>query len=84
MSRSISSSPSWARCGSRRAAVGTRIACTIWVVAAVLWTVFDWPNLWGPEPGPLLVVFAVLGSAMILWAFADGARRAAGGAAEAA
>ena len=61
---------------SRRALVATRIACAIWVVAAALWTVFDWPNLWGPEPGPLLVVFAALGSAMILWAFADAARRA--------
>ncbi len=68
---------------SRRATVSTQIACAIWVVAAVLWTVFDWPNLWGPEPGPLLVVFAVVSSAMILWAFRDAARRTAS-AAEAA
>jgi acyl phosphate:glycerol-3-phosphate acyltransferase len=70
---------------SRRAVVGTQIACAIWVAAAVVWTAFGWPNLWGPEPGPLLVIFAILSSAMILWAFADAARRAAAaGAAEAA
>ena len=62
---------------SQRALVATRIACAIWVVASVLWTVFDWPNLWGPDPGVLLVVFAVLGSVMILWAFADADRRTA-------
>ena len=65
---------------SRRAVIGTRIACGIWVAAAVAWTVFDWPNLWGPPPGPMLIVFSVLGAGMIVWAFwhADRtARRAA-------
>jgi glycerol-3-phosphate acyltransferase PlsY len=59
---------------SRRAVVGTRIACAIWVAAAVLWTVFDWSNLWGPAPSPMLVVSAAVGSALILWAFRNADR----------
>lgn len=62
---------------SRRAERGTQIACAIWVTSAALWWAFDWPNLWGPEPGPGLLAFAVVGSGMILWAFADARRRGA-------
>ena len=54
---------------SRRAVVGTQIACGIWVAASVVWWRFGWSNLWGPTPDLWLVVFAVTGSAMILWAF---------------
>ena len=61
---------------SGRATLGTQIGCAIWIVAAGLWWAFDWPNLWGPEPGPGLLVFAVVGSALILWAFAAAARKA--------
>ena len=49
--------------------------------AAGLWTAFDWPNLWGPPASAGLIAFAVVGSAMILWAFWHGncelARKAA-------
>ena len=42
---------------------------TAWVVAAVLWTVFDWPNAWGPDPGAGLIVFSVLGAGMVIGKF---------------
>jgi len=61
---------------SGRATLGTQIGCAIWVVASALWWIFDWPNLWGPEPGPGLLAFALIGSALILHAFGV-ARRAA-------
>ncbi len=54
---------------SRRAELGTRVGCAVWVLSACLWWVFEWPNLWGPAPGPGLLAFSVAGSAMILWAF---------------
>lgn len=62
---------------SRRATIGTQVGCVVWVVAAVVWTAFDWPNLWGPPPGAGLIAFAVVGSAMILWAFWHGNRELA-------
>lgn len=62
---------------SRRATIGTQVGCVIWVIAAVAWTAFDWPNLWGPEPGAGLIAFAVVGSMMILWAFWHGNRELA-------
>jgi glycerol-3-phosphate acyltransferase PlsY len=60
----------------RRAATATRIACGIWVGAAAAWWGFGWSNLWGPEPSGWLLAFAVVGSALILWAF-DHTERAA-------
>lgn len=62
---------------SRRATIGTQVGCAVWVAAAGVWTAFDWPNLWGPEPGPGLIVFAIVGSGMILWAFWHGNRELA-------
>ena len=59
---------------SQRATIGTQVGCVIWVAASVLWWSLDLPNLWGPAPGPGLVAFAVVGSAMILWAFWHGNR----------
>lgn len=41
-----------------------------WVVASVLWTVFDWPNVWGPDPSAGLVAFSVLGAGMVVAKFA--------------
>lgn len=41
-----------------------------WVVASVLWTTFDWPNAWGPEPGAGLIAFSALGAAMVVVKFA--------------
>ena len=62
---------------SQRATIGTQVGCAIWIVAAVAWTAFDWPNLWAPETGPGLIVFSVVGSALILWAFWHGNRELA-------
>ena len=62
---------------SRRATIGTQVGCVVWIVAAALWTAFDLPNLWGPPPGAGLIAFAVVGSAMILWAFWHGNRELA-------
>jgi acyl phosphate:glycerol-3-phosphate acyltransferase len=64
---------------SRRAVVGTRVGCAVWTIAATLWWVFDWSNLWGPDPSGWLVVSAVLGSGMILWAFRSVGRPVPGG-----
>jgi hypothetical protein len=67
---------------SQRATIGTQVGCAIWIAAAVLWTVFDWPNLWGPPTGAGLIGFSVVGSMMILWAFWHGNRELARRAAE--
>ncbi|MFA5884738.1 MAG: glycerol-3-phosphate acyltransferase [Acidimicrobiia bacterium] len=40
-----------------------------WFVASVLWTVNDWPNGWGPDPGAGLVVFSFLGAGMVMAKF---------------
>jgi acyl phosphate:glycerol-3-phosphate acyltransferase len=52
---------------SRRAML---LGMASWVVAAALWTVFDWPNAWGPEPSAELIAFSVLGAAMVVVKFA--------------
>src|SRR5436190_46888 len=53
-------------------------ALVIWVVSAVVWWAADWPMGWGPEPTVGLVVYAVLGAAMVQARFTLSAR--AGGA----
>ncbi len=45
-----------------------------WVVAAVLWTAFDWPNAWGPDPSAGLIAFSVLGAGMVVAKFTLTAR----------
>ncbi len=62
---------------SRRATIGTQMGCLIWMAASLVWTAFDWPNLWGPAPGRGMLAFSVLGSSMILWAFWHGNRELA-------
>ena len=62
---------------SRRADIGTEVAAVIWVVAAAIWWAFDLPNLWGPAPSVGLFLFALIGSAMILYKFRAAARVAA-------
>lgn len=59
---------------SRRAEAGTQVACAIWVLSALLWWAFDWPNWWGPPPAAGLVGLATVGSALILGAFARARR----------
>lgn len=54
---------------SRRADIGTQVACVVWVVSALVWWLADLPNLWGPDPSVGLFLFSVIGSTMILYKF---------------
>jgi acyl phosphate:glycerol-3-phosphate acyltransferase len=54
---------------SRRADLGTQVACFVWIVSALVWWLADLPNLWGPEPSVGLFLFALIGSTMILYKF---------------
>jgi len=54
----------------RRSRPAMLLGMSAWVVAAVLWTAFDWPNVWGPDPSAGLIVFSVLGAAMVVVKFA--------------
>jgi len=51
-----------------------KVALVIWVVAAVVWWAAGWPMWWGPEPSFGLVVYAVVGAAMIQARFTLSAR----------
>ena len=51
---------------SRRAMLAGMSA---WFVGSVVWTVFDWPNAWGPDPSAGLVVFSTSGAAMVMTKF---------------
>jgi len=42
-----------------------KAALVLWVVAAAVWWAADLSMWWGPEPGPGLLVYSVLGAAMI-------------------
>jgi glycerol-3-phosphate acyltransferase PlsY len=55
-----------------------RVAIVVWIVSAAVWWAADWPTWWGPEPGPGLLVYAIVGAAMIQARFAL-ASRAGGG-----
>ena len=50
------------------------VTCSVWVVGAVVWALADLPNAWGPEPDAGLVIFSVLGAAVILGKFRAAAR----------
>jgi acyl phosphate:glycerol-3-phosphate acyltransferase len=56
--------------GSRNAERATQLSSVAFVSAALLWTLADLPNAWGPRPSAGLVAFAALTSAMILAKFA--------------
>ena len=62
---------------SRRADLGTQVACLIWIASAAIWWAADLPNLWGPDPSVGLLVFALIGSAMILYKCRTAARKVA-------
>ena len=51
---------------SRRAMLAGMSA---WFVGSVVWTVFDWPNAWGPDPSAGLVAFSTSGAAMVMTKF---------------
>src|SRR4051795_11878628 len=42
-----------------------KVALVIWVVAAVVWWAADWSLWWGPETSIGLVLYALIGAAMI-------------------
>lgn len=58
---------------SRRAMLAGMSA---WFVGSILWTVYDWPNAWGPDPSLGLVLFSTLGAAMVMTKFWLAARAA--------
>jgi glycerol-3-phosphate acyltransferase PlsY len=60
---------------SRRA---VEAALVIWVVSAALWWTTGWSTWWGPEAGPGLLVYAVLGAAMVQVRFVLAARAGRG------
>jgi len=62
---------------SRRADLGTQVACLIWIASAAVWWAADLPNLWGPDPSVGLFLFALIGSTMILYKFRAAARKVA-------
>ena len=55
-----------------------KVALVLWVAAAAVWWAADWPMWWGPEPGAGLVIYAVLGAAMIQLRFTLSARAGSG------
>ena len=55
--------------GFRNSERAMQLAAVVWVVAAILWTAFDWTNGWGPDPSAGLIVLSVLGAGMILVKF---------------
>lgn len=58
----------------RRSRPAMLLGMIAWVLAAVAWTAFDWPNAWGPDPGPGLIAFSVAGASMVIAKFAWAAR----------
>jgi glycerol-3-phosphate acyltransferase PlsY len=54
--------------------LAVKVALVIWVVSAAVWWAADWPMWWGPHPGVGLLIYAVLGAAMILVRFVLSAR----------
>jgi glycerol-3-phosphate acyltransferase PlsY len=55
-----------------------KVALVIWVVSAAVWWAADWPMWWGPEPTVGLVIYSLLGAAMIQARFAVSARGGGG------
>ena len=56
-----------------------KVALVVWVVAAAVWWAADLPLWWGPEPSVGLLVYAVLGAAMIQARFMLSARAGGSG-----
>jgi hypothetical protein len=51
-----------------------KVALVIWVVSAAVWWAADWSLWWGPDPGPGLFLYAVLGAAIVQARFVVTAR----------
>jgi len=56
-----------------------KVALVVWVVAAAVWWAADLSLWWGPEPSVGLLVYAVLGAAMIQARFTLSARAGSSG-----
>lgn len=63
-----------------RAFTGTVISSIVWVAAGVTWWRKDWPNLWGPPPGPGLVLSSAFTSLLIWYRFLAARRTTPGDA----
>ena len=50
------------------------LVCPLWIAAAVVWWAADLSNWWGPDAEAGLVVYAVLGSLMVLARFRSSVR----------
>lgn len=61
----------------QRAFAATAVTSAVWVLAGLAWWRRDWPNGWGPPPGPGLPLAAAASSAVILSKFAAAATSAA-------
>lgn len=54
---------------TRSAGLTVRLICPVWVAAAAIWWAADLSNWWGPEVGPGLLAYAVVGSLIVLSRF---------------
>ena len=62
----------------KRSRLAIKVALVVWVVAAAVWWAAGWPMWWGPEPSVGLLIYAVLGAAMIQARFTLSARAGGG------
>lgn len=67
------SNPRW----KQRAFAATTTSSVFWVIGSVVWWRRSLPNLWGPKPGPGLVLGSAISSATIAYKFATAIQPAA-------
>jgi len=58
----------------QRAFAATMAASVAWILGAALWWRRQWPNAWGPTPGPSLPLAALASSTVICRRFLEGNR----------
>ena len=61
---------------TRSAGLTVRLICPIWVAAAGIWWAADLSNWWGPDAGPGLLAYALIGSLIVLSRFRRRSERA--------
>lgn len=62
----------------RNPALTIVLVCPLWIAAAAVWWAADLTNWWGPDPGAGLLVYAVLGSLIVLARFRSSVRSGRG------
>jgi glycerol-3-phosphate acyltransferase PlsY len=62
----------------RNPALTIVLVCPLWVAAAAVWWAGDLSNWWGPAPAAGLLVYAILGSMMVLARFRSSVRSGSG------